>query len=73
MSFAASLCDHPDRMIAAVSRTWDGGAIRETFRTLTPSIGPKPLRAYAFLEVAGEDDEPEEMLNLSTLAKEGPR
>lgn len=68
IAFAASLCDHPKGMLAAVSRKYEDGAIRESFRTLTPSIGPKPLRAYAFLEVVGED-EPEEHVDLRTLGK----
>ena len=55
-------------MLAAVSRRYEDGAIREAFRTLTPSVGPKPLRAYAFLEVAGED-EPAEHVDLATLGK----
>jgi hypothetical protein len=68
IAFAASLSDHPKGMLAAVSRIFEDGAIREAFRTLTPSIGPKPLRAYAFLEVIGED-EPEEHVDLRTLGK----
>jgi hypothetical protein len=68
VAFAASLSDHPKGMLAAVSRKYENGAIRESFRTLTPSIGPKPLRAYAFLEVVGED-EPEEHVDLKALAK----
>ena len=68
IAFAASLSDHPTGMLAAVSREYQDGAIRESFRTLTPSIGPKPLRAYAFLEVVGED-EPEEHVDLQTLGK----
>jgi len=68
IAFAASLSDHPKGMLAAVSRKYEDGAIRESFRTLTPSIGPKPLRAYAFLEVVGED-EPEEHVDLQALGK----
>jgi len=56
IAFAAALSDHPKGMLAAVSRSFVGGEIRETFRTLAPSIGAKPLRAYALLEVVGEDD-----------------
>ena len=56
-------------MLAAVSRKYEDGAIREAFRTLTPSVGPKPLRAYAFLEVAGEDETATEQVDLMTLAK----
>jgi hypothetical protein len=59
IAFAASLSEHPKGMLAAVARTYRGGEIREAFRTLTPSIGPKPLRAYAFLEVVGEEEEEE--------------
>jgi Family of unknown function (DUF6505) len=55
VDFSVSLAEHPKGMLAAVSRTWEAGAVREAFRTLTPSIGPKPLRAYAFLEVVGEE------------------
>lgn len=69
IAFAASLSDHPRGMLAAVSRRWEEGAIREAFRTLTPSAGPKPLRAYAFLEVAGEDEAPVEQVDLMTLGK----
>ena len=68
IAFTASLSDHPKGMLAAVSRKFEDGAIREAFRTLTPSVGPKPLRAYAFLEVVGED-EPAEHVDLQTLAK----
>ena len=69
IAFAASLSDHPKGMLAALSRRWEDGAIREAFRTLTPAAGPKPLRAYAFLEVAGEEDEPAEQANLGTIGK----
>ena len=43
IAFAASLSDHPKGMLVAVSRKYEDGAIREAFRTLTPSVGPKPL------------------------------
>jgi hypothetical protein len=72
IAFAASLSDHPRGMLAAVSRRYEDGAIREAFRTLTPSAGPKPLRAYAFLEVEGED-EPAEHVDLTSLGKGGRR
>lgn len=68
IAFAASLSDHPKGMLAALSRRCEDGAIREAFRTLAPSAGPKPLRAFAFLEVAGED-EPAEHLDLTTIGK----
>jgi hypothetical protein len=68
IAFAASLCDHPNGMLAAVARKFEEGSIRETFRTLTPGIGPKPLKAYAFLEVAGEE-EPEDQVDLVRIAR----
>lgn len=68
VAFAASLCEHPRDTLIAVHRTFDGGEIRETFRTLRPKDGPKPLRAFAFLEVEGEE-EPAENVNLAALAK----
>src|SRR5262245_58629627 len=67
IEFSAALSDHPKGMLAAVSRHWEDGAIREAFRTLTPSIGPKPLKAYAFLEVVGE--EPQEDVDLANIGK----
>lgn len=69
IAFAGALSDHPRGMLAAVSRKYADGSIREVFRTLTPSIGPKALRAYAFLEVVGEDDTPQDDVDLMTLAK----
>lgn len=54
--FAASLCNQPQDTLIAVHRTAENGEIREAFRSLHAKGGPKPLRAFAFLEV--EDDEP---------------
>ena len=69
IAFAASLSEHPKGMLAAVSRKFENGTIREAFRTLTPSIGPKLIRAYAFLEVEGEEEVADEV-DLVSLAKE---
>jgi hypothetical protein len=68
IAFTASLCDHPQGMLAALTRKLEDGAIRETFRTLAPGIGAKPIRAYAFLEVAGEE-EPQEQVDLLGIDK----
>ena len=68
IAFAVSLSDHPKGMLAAVSRRYEDGAIREAFRTLTPAAGPKPMRAYAFLEVEGEE-EPAESVDLVAIGK----
>lgn len=69
IAFAASLSEHPKGMLAAVSRKYEDGAIREAFRTLTPGVGLQPARAYAFLEVVGEDDPPEEHVDLMAIAR----
>jgi hypothetical protein len=69
IAFAASLSNHPKGMLAALARTYEDGAIREAFRTLTPGLGPKPTRAYAFFEVAGEEDTPAEHVDLLALGK----
>ena len=68
IAFAASLCNHPKDTLIAVHRAHEDGAIREAFRTLRPKGGPKPLRAFSFLEVEGED-EPGERVDLVTLAQ----
>lgn len=69
VAFAQSLCDHPQDTLIAIHRTAEDGAIREAFRTLSPRGGPKPLRAFAFLEVEGEDG-PADEVDLLDLAKE---
>jgi Family of unknown function (DUF6505) len=69
VAFATSLCDHPRDTLIAVRRTFEDGAIREAFRTLHPRGGRKPMRAFSFLEVEGEE-EPGETVDLAALAKE---
>jgi hypothetical protein len=66
--FTTSLCNHPHDTLIAVHRSHEGGEIRETFRTLRPKGGPKPLRAFAFLDVEGEE-EPAENVDLAGMAK----
>jgi hypothetical protein len=66
--FAASLTDHPTGTLIAVHRAHEDGAIRETFRTLRPREGERPLRAFAFMDVEGED-EAGEAVDLVHLAK----
>ena len=68
LDFAASLCNHPADTLIAMHRSDEDGAIREIFRTLRPRRGPKPLRAFAFLETDGED-EPGEIVELASLAR----
>ena len=68
LEFAASLCNHPPDTLIAVHRSSENGEIREAFRTLRPRNGPKPLRAFSFLEAEG-DDEPVEQVNLLALGQ----
>jgi hypothetical protein len=72
VAFAASLTDHPPDTLIAVHRMREDGAIRETFRSLRPRQGEKPLRAFAFMEVDGEE-EPGETVDLVSLAREQRR
>ena len=69
VAFAQSLCDHPPDTLIAVHRRVEGGQIRETFRTLRPKQGPKPFRAFTFMDVEGEEEEPAETVDLITLAE----
>src|SRR5262249_46835462 len=69
IAFAASLRDHPkDRLIAA-RRTCEDGPIREAFRPLRPRGTRKPMRAFSFLEVEGEE-ETGEVVDLVKFAKD---
>lgn len=70
IGFAAALCDQPTGTVIALHRTNEKGQIRETFRTLRPAEGQRPARAFAFLEVA-EDEEPAETVDLAALAQTG--
>ena len=46
IAFAASLSEHPKGMLLALSRQYEGGAIRESFRTLTPAAADKSRRDH---------------------------
>jgi hypothetical protein len=72
VAYASSLCEQPVDTLIAVHRVADGDCIRETFRTLRPRNGPKPLRAFSFLEAEG-DDEPVEEVDLARLARGEPQ
>ncbi len=71
VTFAASLCDHAPDTLIAVHRSFEGGEIREAFRTLRPRGERMPMRAFSFLDVEGEE-EPDEFVDLARLAKEPP-
>jgi Family of unknown function (DUF6505) len=68
---AASLCTPPADTLIAMRRTHDNGETREAFRTLRPSDGQKPLRAFSFLEAEGEEDAAED-IDLAGLAARAP-
>jgi hypothetical protein len=71
IAFASSLCTHPAGTLIAVHRTHEDGEIREAFRALRPREGAKPLRAFSFLEVEGEEGVGEE-IDLAGLARKDP-
>jgi hypothetical protein len=68
IAFVESLCNQPSDTLIAVHRTFEEGAVRESFRTLRPRGGAKPARAFSFLEVDGEDEQPAENVNLIAMA-----
>jgi hypothetical protein len=73
-AFAESLCNHPADTLIAVHRTFEDGEVREAFRTLHPRGDKKPMRAFSFLEVEGEE-EPADEVDLVAMAAdkaEGP-
>ncbi|MBD0272041.1 MAG: hypothetical protein ICV73_08930 [Acetobacteraceae bacterium] len=63
IAFAESLCGHPPGTVLALSRAVEGGAVRESFRTLHRREGPPTDRArlpvFGVVEVEGEDEAPE--------------
>ena len=64
-------CNQPADTLIAVHRTFEDGEVREAFRTLHPRGDSKPMRAFSFLEVEGEE-EPADEVDLVALAKEKP-
>jgi hypothetical protein len=69
-AFAASLCNHPAGTLIAVHRATEADGIHEAFRTLRPRNGPKPLRAFSFVEVEGDDEtQPAESIDLIGMAE----
>jgi hypothetical protein len=64
VTFAVSLCSEPQDTLIAVHRAYEDGEVHESFRTLKPRNGPKPARAFSFLEVEGEDEGPGEQVDL---------
>ena len=69
IAFAESLCTQPQDTLIAVHRNFEDGAVREAFRTLRPRNGAKPARAFSFLEVEGETEQPGEQVDLVSMAE----
>lgn len=69
VAFAESLCNQPKDVLVGVHRSFEDGAVRETFRSLRPREGAEPSRVFAFLEVEGADDEkPADQVDLIAMA-----
>lgn len=76
IAFAASLCDHAVNTLIAVHRSFEDGEVKERFRTLRPraeALGPDApkggFRAFDFFEVADDDDEVTEQVDLAALMR----
>jgi hypothetical protein len=68
IAFVQSLCSEPQDTLIAVHRSFENGEVREQFRTLRPRAGARPLRAFSFFDVEGED-EPGETVDLIGMAE----
>ena len=69
VGFTASLCNQPQDTLIAVHRSFENGEIREAFRSLHAKGGPKPLRAFSFLEVEDDEQTPADQVDLVGLAQ----
>jgi hypothetical protein len=68
VAFAASLAEHPPGTLIAVHRTFEGGEIREAFRTLRRREGLRPVFAFD-LDATSDDDASGETVDLASLAR----
>ena len=68
VTFAESLCTVPHDGVIAVHRTFENGAVRETFRTLRAKEGAKLTRVFSFIESEGDTD-PGEHIDLIDMAE----
>ena len=66
--FPVACCRCPCVALDAVVLSSDGGESRGAVRTWRPEVGRRPLGAFAFLEVEGED-EPADEVDLAAMAK----
>jgi hypothetical protein len=68
VTFTESLCTVPQDSVIAVHRTFENGAVRETFRALRGRGDAKPARVFSFIET--EDDGQETaQIDLVSLAE----
>jgi hypothetical protein len=72
VAFASALCEPPADTLIAVHRRFEKGAVREAFRTLHPRGGPKPPRAFEFLEAVGDEEASTENVDLVALVDRMP-
>lgn len=74
IAFAESLCDHPPGTVLALSRSVEGGEVRERFRTLhkreVPHADFGRLPVFGVVEVTGEEDEAPQRPDLAALSRE---
>jgi hypothetical protein len=69
LAYAEGLCEgHEPGTVIALSRSVEGGAIRERFRTLKPRGAPQSLPVIGLVRSEGED-EPAEAVDLVALMK----
>jgi hypothetical protein len=66
IAFAASLCGDPQDTLIAVHRSHENGELREAFRTLRRRAGAT-MRVFEFPAIEG--DEPDDTVDLATLAR----
>ena len=69
IAFAASLADHPQGMLIAVSRRCENEATRESFRTLQANAMPKAAPVFSFGEVADDEEPPAEQIDFAAITR----
>jgi hypothetical protein len=69
VAFAASLSDHAEGVVVALTRRHESGDVREVFRTLAPGARTEPHRVLAFVAETQEETPVQEEIDLLSLAK----
>lgn len=70
IDFAGSLCDHPPGTLIALQRTYEDGAVRESFRTLRLPDWRRSSAVFSFAK-AEDEEGPAETVDLAVLARGG--